>query len=1438
MTNKIIFIIIMLFMAFQGVYATDVYSGLDFNYEFGSFPQNLEVKVYKCQDSSCSEGKVSQIQTVLYSKDSKSACFKDLTEQQMNNCMNNYKISGDKAPAQGAVVKLTGVTPNTNEYYLVVVSAKDDTYITEHIRHSLNTEFEDYDYYSDFFSRTLTKVFRPKANIQSFYVDNLENPQLPIQVNVEAGMSTTVCSAFNYATNYFKPQFSPGYSDYAAKTDITLEVIDVDTGNVLAQNTKRMNIEASTCSGFHTFEWTPPQQYEDKEIEFKVRTNVVDNQAYLPREDRDSKVVTIYPEDLTNACWVNGNNLVVANKDTRNPQVGDFEITIGEDGFLLFEAEALQSIDKDGNNLRHINYRAQISIDGVEIINEVVTSNSGVYKKNIKEELRQFSEGEYEVRAILTPIGVGCSQSETSTLTTLVDLVEQDISTPDTPPVLNTPSVLNGGLNQQVSGIISASDLEDGDLTNQISCISSSSRITLTDNNGVLRITRTTDNSISSVVTCLVIDSDANTVSKNTQVSFGAIQQPDTPPVLNTPSILNGGLNQQVSGSISATDSEDGDLTNQISCSTNSNTITINSDDNGVLEILRLTDNSISATVSCSVTDSDGNSISENTIVKFTKIEPNTPPVLNTPNSLNGELNQQVQGLISAVDSEDGDLTNQISCNENSASISITDNNGVLQITRTTDNSIYATVTCSVQDSDGNSVSENTIVKFTKIEPNTPPVLNTPNSLNGGLNQQVQGLISASDSEDGDLTNQITCNENSASISISDNNGVLRVTRLNDNTISATVTCSVQDSDGNSVNKNTQVSFNEINPPTLNLPNLLNGTVNNNVSGFVSAQDSIDGDITNQISCTTTSNDITINTNGNSLIVERLTRFAINTTVECSVTNSNGLTAIGSTRVVFDLQNDAPQVTITPSTQQGYEVLNININVDAFDPNGDDITCTRIINGVTTQQDGSCSNFDLNLSQGIYNIEVIVKDEFGLIGSDSTQIEVLNKNPQEVNLRVNPQLVFIGDSVNISYSVIDDAGHVNCILETDNKLLQAIGSGNCVGTFNTTTQYSNTGLYNVTLISEDKNGNIVTKIEQVKVIENDGPQATLDVSPESGFAPVDGIVNVNATHLQNVSLTCEVTNNGIVISTSCNDTIDLNSLSKGTYTIEFNVIDGRGEEITLRDSIEVLGEEDKLGNQTIIVDTQSGNNSNVDVTIIFANETLAQRVTRFRPSIVCDDGVMNNYENEKWINTALVSRTDMNDVVFDFELFIDDFQLNIDYNEQCTLLVEFRDEYGFVVEKMADITFERPEEELKGIPSIRGQGIDFRNHLTTLLQDSTFEEGYNEFSVMLINNEDEYKDVRYTITGQDIFVKESGSYSLEAFEERRVPMNIYVPRGTQEGTYLVKITMDNNGVRESKYTYLRVGEESMLPTYTVEQNQEGFGEDSSISNNVCSTSEC
>lgn len=258
---------ILLNLVLSASFAADFYVEYNFNYEFGSNSDNVQVKVFKCQDSTCREDRVQEITAQLFRQSARTSCFGDLSLNQMNNCMNNHRISGDKAPSQGVIVKLTDVTPGPRNYYYLVFSVRGDTFLIPYHKTWVQTQFSDYDYASNTLNVDFTKSVRPKANIQSFFVENANNRDLPIQVNIQAGMSSTVCSGFvDISGDLKRPQFDSGYSDYAAKTDISLQVIDRVTGNIVASDTKRMDIEASTCTGFHTFEWTPPSSFENREI--------------------------------------------------------------------------------------------------------------------------------------------------------------------------------------------------------------------------------------------------------------------------------------------------------------------------------------------------------------------------------------------------------------------------------------------------------------------------------------------------------------------------------------------------------------------------------------------------------------------------------------------------------------------------------------------------------------------------------------------------------------------------------------------------------------------------------------------------------------------------------------------------------------------------------------------------------------------------------------------------------------------------------------------------------------------------------------------------------------------------------------------------------------------------------------------------------------------
>ena len=211
--KKVLLSVLVLVFSASIALGADFYVPITLDYSH-SAPSNVQAKVFKCADSSCRIGTVSGITTEIFTLNARS-CFGNLNLAQMNACVANHDIVGDKAPSNGLVVKFTGVVPNVRQDYLVVFSANADTYIVRQYRVNFQTSFSDYDYSSNVLSDRLNKISSAKAEVLDFTVLNADNPELPIQVNVRADMDAQVCSAYEFLNNIHRPSFDAGYSDYS-----------------------------------------------------------------------------------------------------------------------------------------------------------------------------------------------------------------------------------------------------------------------------------------------------------------------------------------------------------------------------------------------------------------------------------------------------------------------------------------------------------------------------------------------------------------------------------------------------------------------------------------------------------------------------------------------------------------------------------------------------------------------------------------------------------------------------------------------------------------------------------------------------------------------------------------------------------------------------------------------------------------------------------------------------------------------------------------------------------------------------------------------------------------------------------------------------------------------------------------------------------------------
>ncbi|MDO5690187.1 MAG: cell wall-binding repeat-containing protein [Tissierellia bacterium] len=227
---------------------------------------------------------------------------------------------------------------------------------------------------------------------------------------------------------------------------------------------------------------------------------------------------------------------------------------------------------------------------------------------------------------------------------------------------------------------VTASDLEDGDLTAKIQVVANAVK---PDTPGVYS------------VTYKVEDSMGNSFTKTIYVTV--TEKPsDTDPVLNVnaPATVEYGASVNLKDFATATDKEDGDLTAKITVAP----ATLDTSKAGPVEI------------TYSVTDSDGNTVTKKVTITVAE-KPNTDPVLDVEDTkipFGEEFDPKT--IATATDAEDGDITDQIVITGGPVDVNT---EGETKLTY------------SVTDSDGNTVTKEVTITVEKGI-SAPPTIKVP----------------------------------------------------------------------------------------------------------------------------------------------------------------------------------------------------------------------------------------------------------------------------------------------------------------------------------------------------------------------------------------------------------------------------------------------------------------------------------------------------------------------------------------------------------------------------------------------------------------------------------------------------------------------------------------------------------------------------------------
>ncbi|MBC1317895.1 immunoglobulin-like domain-containing protein [Listeria booriae] len=548
----------------------------------------------------------------------------------------------------------------------------------------------------------------------------------------------------------------------------------------------------------------------------------------------------------------------------------------------------------------------------------------------------------------------------------------------------------------------------------------------------------------------------------------------NTAPVIaaDDTSVKKGGSFDPMAG-VTASDAEDGNLTSSISVTAND------------------VDTSVEGTyhVTYSVTDSDGNTTTKT--ITVTVSSNNAPVITAADKTLKKGASFDPMAGVSASDTEDGNVTDKVTVTANDV-----------------DTSAVGTyhVTYSVTDSDGNTTTKTITVTVTSND--APVITASDKTLKKGGSFDPMAGVSASDTEDGNVTDKVSVTANDVDTSAV---GTYHVTY------------SVTDSDGNTTTKTITVTVTSNDAPVIVASDqtIKKGKAFDVMAG-VSASDLEDGDVTGGI--TVTANDVDTNTVGTYHVTY-------------SVTDSDGNTTTKTITVTIT-SNDAPTFT----TSDVY--LKVG---DKFNPYAG-ITASDTEDGYLTDRiDIESSDVDMT-QPGTYAVEYSVTD------SDNNTTKIT----RHVYVRTNDKpVIHASDQTFKAGASFDPMAGMSASDTEDGDI-----TANVTITANDV-DANQAGTYHVTYSVTDSDDNTTTKTITITVLTNEKPVITAADITQKAHRSVDPMAGVTASDLEDGDLTANIK----IIAN------DINIDVPGEYHVTYSVLDSDGNETEKTITVTILSNE-------------------------------------------------------------------------------------------------------------------------------------------------------------------------------------------------------------------------------------------------------------------------
>ncbi|MBC1897745.1 DUF5011 domain-containing protein [Listeria booriae] len=690
----------------------------------------------------------------------------------------------------------------------------------------------------------------------------------------------------------------------------------------------------------------------------------------------------------------------------------------------------------------------------------------------------------------------------------------------DSPVITASDKTLKKGGSFDPMAGVTASDTEDGDVTGNITVTANDVNV---NQEGTYHVTYS------------VTDSDDNTTTKTITVTVTSNNAPVITAADKT--LKKGGSFDPMVG-VTASDTEDGNVTDKVS-------VTANDVDTSAVGTYHVT---------YSVTDSDGNTTTKTITVTVTSND--APVITASDKTLKKGASFDPMAGVSASDTEDGNVTDKVTVTANDV-----------------DTSAVGTyhVTYSVTDSDGNTTTKTITVTVTSND--APVIVASDQTIKKGKAFDVMAGVSASDLEDGDVTGGITVTAND----------------VDTNTVGTYhVTYSVTDSDGNTTTKTITVTITSNDAPTFTTSDvyLKVGDKFNPYAG-ITASDTEDGDLTDRIDIESSDVDMT-----------QAGTYA----VEYSVTDSdNNTTKI--TRHVYVRTNDKPVIHASDQTFKAGASFDPLAGMSASDTEDGDITANVTItaNDVDANKAGtyhvtySVTDSDDNTTTKTITITVLTNEKPVITAADITQKAHRSVDPmagvtasdlEDGDLTANIKIIAndinidVPGEYHVTYSVLDSDGN-----ETEKTITVTILSNEApvihgqdvtfkagkafdpmVGVTASDTEDGDitsaieitandvdptvAGVYHVTYSVTDSDGNTTEATYAVTVLTNEKPVIHATDQTLAYGQAFDPMAGVTAEDLEDGDLTGSIK----IIAN------DVNPLQAGIYHVTYSVTDADGNE--------------------------------------------------------------------------------------------------------------------------------------------------------------------------------------------------------------------------------------------------------------------------------------